>query len=107
MWGCCLHDSQGSVPGVHVLGDASWRRPTRPAGRCVAVISRSRASGEVGDALQRLREPGTAPKEGAEGAEGTELMETMGKPWETCDFDGILWEVYPLVNVDIATRFRG
>ena len=84
MWGCCLHDSQGSVPGVHVLGDVSWRRPTRPAGRCVAVISRSRASGEVGDALQRLREPGTAPKEGAEGAEGRDGVDgnhrkTMGK----------------------------
>ncbi|CAL1126977.1 unnamed protein product [Cladocopium goreaui] len=67
LWGCCLRDSKGTVPGVHVLGDPHWRRPTRPPGRCVAVISRSRASGEVGDALQRLTEPGTAPKEGTEG----------------------------------------
>ena len=61
------------MPGVHVLGDPHWRRPTRPPGRCVAVISRSRASGEVGDALQRLTEPGTAPKEDTEGSEGRKV----------------------------------
>eukprot|EP00438_Fugacium_kawagutii_P008955 Skav215551 [mRNA] locus=scaffold3091:141628:145172:- [translate_table: standard] len=66
LWGCCERDPAGTVPGVHVFGDAQWQRPERPDGRCLTLVSRSRASGEVADALQRLGEPGTAPKEPVE-----------------------------------------
>ena len=58
------------MPGVHVFGDSEWQRPRRPKGRCLTLVSRSRASGEVADALQRLSEPGTAPID----AEAYEVM---------------------------------
>ncbi|CAE7394622.1 Bpnt1 [Symbiodinium sp. CCMP2592] len=56
LWGCCVD------PGVavHLFGDASWERPPRPPGRCLTLVSRSRTAGEVAEALERLREPGTA-----------------------------------------------
>ena len=71
LWGCCQDTSRG-VPGVHVFGDSGWQRPRRPKGRCLTLVSRSRASGEVADALQRLSEPGTAPID----AEAYEVMPT-------------------------------
>lgn len=57
---------------MHVFGDSEWQRPRRPKGRCLTLVSRSRASGEVADALQRLSEPGTAPMD----AEAYEVMPT-------------------------------
>eukprot|EP00439_Symbiodinium_sp_Y106_P048181 s936_g6.t1 len=56
LWGCCVD------PGVavHLFGDASWQRPPRPPGRCLTLVSRSRTAGEVAEALERLKEPGTA-----------------------------------------------
>lgn len=38
-----------------VYGDPAWVRPVRPPGRCLAVVSRSRAGGAVVEALRRLR----------------------------------------------------
>lgn len=60
LWGCCVGPNgaeQAACPGVHVLQEPSWSRPQRPPGRCLVVVSRSRADGAVAEALARLTSP--------------------------------------------------
>ncbi|CAE7726779.1 Bpnt1, partial [Symbiodinium pilosum] len=76
LWGCCVD------PGiaVHLYGDDAWQRPPRPPGRCLTLVSRSRAIGEVAEAVERLKEPGTGGTwpPGDAGALVTGTMEAGG-----------------------------
>jgi len=74
LWGCCLLP-RSAGGGVHVLGDVQWTRPARPPGRCVAIVSRSRSTGAVADALLRLSEPGS---DGATGPLVTDVLRAGG-----------------------------
>ncbi|CAE8594851.1 unnamed protein product [Polarella glacialis] len=60
LWGCSMPPSS-EVPcaGVHVFGRPDWTRPSRPEGRCLTLVSRSRTAGLVAKALARLSDPGS------------------------------------------------
>lgn len=65
LWGCCIAPEGRAPVGVRIFEDTSWSLPPRAKGRCLAVMSRSRAVGVVTDAVHRLQEEGCAGGNGA------------------------------------------